>query len=123
MTPTEVRLQLHRNGYHPVPCNGKEPTLEKWPQKLDANPAEIDLWDSLWPSANNTGVLTRLTPCLDIDVFDQDAADAVEMLVRERYEDAGRILVRFGWSPKRAIPFRTTAPFKKIRAVSDSAER
>jgi hypothetical protein len=27
MTPTEVRLGLFRNGYHPLPLNGKNPSL------------------------------------------------------------------------------------------------
>jgi hypothetical protein len=37
--------------------------------------------------------------------------------VRERCEtDRGHVLVRIGRAPKRAIPFRTDAPFKKITA-------
>jgi hypothetical protein len=27
MTPTEVRLRLFRNGYNPLPLNGKNPNL------------------------------------------------------------------------------------------------
>ena len=43
-----------------------------------------------------------------------DAAAAVEALAREHFEERGRILVRFGRAPKRAILLRTDEPFKKI---------
>ena len=36
-----------------------------------------------------------------------EAAEAVEALVRERFEERGIILVRFGRAPKRAILLRT----------------
>jgi hypothetical protein len=45
---------------------------------------------------------------------ESEAADAVEDLVRDRFGERGEILVRFGLSPKRAIPFRTAKPFSKI---------
>jgi hypothetical protein len=115
MTPTDVRLTLHQNGYAPLPLNGKAPPLKNWQQKLETNSAEIDLWGSTWPSANNTGILCRFAPCLDIDVLDPAAADAVEELVRARFEDGGYILPRIGRAPKRAIVFRTEEPFAKIQ--------
>src|SRR5262249_12297609 len=67
-----------------------------------------------WPDACNTGILTRLTPSLDADILNQDAAVAIEALVRERFEERGYILVRIGLPPKRAILFRTLDPFDKI---------
>jgi AAA domain/Bifunctional DNA primase/polymerase, N-terminal len=117
MTPTDARLALLRHGYSPLPLNGKAPTPKSWEQKIETNPAEIHLWDTMWPRAVNTGILTRFTPCLDIDILNQEAAEAVEALVRERFEDGGYILIRIGKAPKRAIPFRTREPFTKI-AVS-----
>src|SRR5215471_7043476 len=72
------------------------------------------MWDLCWPDASNTGILTRLTPVLDADILNQDAAVAVENLVRERFEERGYILVRIGLAPKRAILFRTLTPFDKI---------
>ena len=68
----------------------------------------------MWPNAGNTGILCCFTPTLDIDILDADAAAAVEALVRERFEDGGHVLIRVGLPPKRAIPFRTQEPFKKI---------
>ncbi len=53
------------------------------------------------------------TPALDIDLMDEDACEAIETLVGQLFED-GRILVRIGKAPKRLIPFRTGAPFKKL---------
>src|SRR6202042_3239912 len=100
MTPTDVRLTLRGRGYMPVALNGKKPPLRGWQQKLETNPAEIDLWATTYPNANNTGVLTRFTPTLDIDIFDLDAAAAVEQLVRDRFEDSGYVLTRIGNAPK-----------------------
>jgi hypothetical protein len=114
MTPTDVRAALLRQGYSPLPLNGKAPTLKGWQQKFETNAAEIDLWRTAWPNAGNTGILCRFTPCLDIDILNADAAAAVEALVRERFEEAGDVLTRIGKPPKRAIPFRTQEPFAKI---------
>ena len=102
-------------GFAPIPLNGKRPVLDDWPN-LIAGSADIEQWAQERPSAANTGYLTRLTPTLDIDILDPDAAEAVEQLVKDRYGDLGAVLVRVGKPPKRAIPFTTTAPFPKIVA-------
>jgi hypothetical protein len=65
-------------------------------------------------SALNTGILTRTAPTLDIDIASPEAAEAIEALARERFEERGHVLVRIGQAPKRAIPLRTDQPFKKI---------
>jgi AAA domain/Bifunctional DNA primase/polymerase, N-terminal len=117
MTATEIRLRLFRNGYQPLPLVGKNPKVngEDWQLKrLQTNEDEIRLWETMWPVAGNTGNLARKTPCLDADLLDEDAARDVEDLVKERYEEAGYVLTRIGKSPKRAFPFRTDEPFKKI---------
>ena len=113
--PSEVRQRLRIAGFSPLPISGKRPAMESWETKIDVNADEIQLWDRLWPNARSTGILTRLTPTLDIDILNEEAAVAVEDLVRQRYEsDRGYVLVRIGRAPKRAIPFRTDQPFKKI---------
>jgi hypothetical protein len=110
MWPTDLRLQLHRNGYAPLPLIGKAPVLPKWTQtEIDA--WQIALWSSMYPQATNTGALTRLMPTLDLDILNEEAANAAEGIVRAHH---GPVLVRIGLPPKRAIPFRTDAPFKKI---------
>jgi Bifunctional DNA primase/polymerase, N-terminal len=77
----------------------------------------VEMWGKTWPDATNTGVVTRNAPTLDIDIRNEEAARAAEGLVRASYEDSGRLSVRFGNAPKRAIPFRTDKPFKKIATV------
>jgi hypothetical protein len=41
-------------------------------------------------------VLTRTSPAFDIDILDPEAAEAVERLARERFEESGVFPVRFG---------------------------
>jgi hypothetical protein len=72
------------------------------------------LWAKVYRTARNTGILTRLAPAIDIDITDEAAAEAVEMLARERFEERGYILVHIGKAPKRAVLLRTDMPFPKI---------
>src|SRR5271165_3586147 len=113
LSPEDTRLRLLGNGYTPVPCVGKAPVLKAW-QTLEPTIHEIKLWSRTAPAATNTGILTRTTPTLDIDILDPEAAAAVEDLAQERFEERGYVLVRVGRAPKRAIPFRTNEPFPKI---------
>jgi Bifunctional DNA primase/polymerase, N-terminal len=115
-SPAERRKQLLHAGYVPTPVRGKAPFLEEWQKKIETNPDEIDLWSELFPDAKGTGLLTRLTPAFDLDILDEEAAEACEALVRERFEERGYVLVRIGLPPKRAVLFRTNEPFKKITA-------
>ena len=114
MTPLELRLHLHRNGYAPLPLIGKAPVLKNWQQKTETNAQEIALWPLIYPGAINSGALTEKMPTADIDIQNEEAARAAEEIVRANHEEHGLVLVRFGRWPKRAIPFRTDEPFKKI---------
>jgi hypothetical protein len=117
MTPAELRLRLLRNGYAPLPLIGKAPNMKNWQAKADTNAGEIELWSSIWPDAKNTGALTRLMPTLDLDILNEEAARAAEEIVRTNHEEHGLVLVRIGRPPKRAIPFMTDKPFKKILVI------
>jgi RecA-family ATPase len=108
------RLKLAQAGYCPLPCIGKQPVSKSWQQPCDVTNEVIEMWDKTWPDAINTGALTRDMPTLDLDIKNEEAARAAEALVRSSYDDGGRLLVRLGNPPKRAIPFRTDKPFKKI---------
>src|SRR5262249_6944512 len=68
-------------------------------------------------NATNTGLRTKLMPTLDADITDTEAAEDVENLVCEWFEERGYILPRIGRAPKRAFPFRTDAPFAKLLTV------
>ena len=116
MTPTVLRKGLLAAGYLPTPVIGKAPVQGGWQTKTDLIDAEIVGWTRQYPNAKSTGLLTRAMPTLDIDILDKKASEAVEALVRDRYEVKGKILTRFGLAPKRAIPFQTDKPFKKITA-------
>ena len=118
MTPEEKRLELLAAGFSPVPVVGKRPVIDGWQHRTDSTADEIRFWGRSCPAALNTGILTTRVPALDIDIFfDPAAAAAVEALARERFEEHGYILVRFGRAPKRAILFRTDTPFDKITAL------
>jgi hypothetical protein len=125
---TKIRLALMRGGHIPIPLFGKEPPIygknnarkgfERWQMLREVSSEMIEMWgQKIWPEAINTGVLGTRTPGLDIDILTPDAADAVERLVRERFEEHGEITVRFGLAPKRLIPLRTDEPFAKMRRV------
>src|SRR5262245_12711049 len=113
-TPAALRLKLRAAGYHPVPCEGKAPPLKGWQSKFDTSADEIRLWDQSWHLATNTGILTKFTPTIDIDITDPDAANAVETLAREHFEERGSFMVRFGQVPKRAVLLRSDEPFAKL---------
>ena len=108
-----LRCNLRAAGYRPIPVNGKRPSVQGW-QHINASEEDIRTWEREHRHASNTGVLTKLAPAFDIDILSEDAAEAVERLVRDRYEEAGTVLIRIGLPPKRAVLFRTDAPFRKI---------
>jgi hypothetical protein len=116
----DVRLQLHRNGYAPLPLVGKACYLKQWETKTDTSADEIRRWPS---SATNTGANTKYMPTADLDITNEEAVHAAEKLIREAFGGQGRILVRIGRPPKRAIPFRTDQPFKKIKVLFESDEK
>jgi Bifunctional DNA primase/polymerase, N-terminal len=113
------RLQLRAHGYLPIPLFGKVPPLKQWQNYTVISRDMIELWNKVWPDAINTGILTRLTPALDIDIRNEEAARAVENLARDRFEERGWFLVRIGQPPKRAIIFRTSSSF--YATVSNSS--
>ncbi|MGZ5915074.1 MAG: bifunctional DNA primase/polymerase, partial [Hyphomicrobium sp.] len=112
-----LRQRLKQAGFCPLPLNGKAPSMKGWQTKLDANADEIRLWEKLYPYHTNTGVLTRLTPAIDIDLTHPEAAEAVEALAREHFEQRGYVMVRIGKAPKRAILLRTDEPFQKLTST------
>jgi hypothetical protein len=111
-----LRLTLVRMGYTPLPLFAKVPAMKKWQEVANVSREMIAMWARTWPSARNTGILTRYTPALDLDIYSEPAAIACEDFVRERCEERGPILVRIGKPPKRLIVFRTLDPFPKITA-------
>src|SRR5262245_35849611 len=99
-----LRRNLKNSGFLPIPVYGKRPPMKQW-SRLEVTDEEINEWEKAFPYATSTGLLCRNCPALDIDILSEEAAEAVEGLVRERFEEAGYILTRIGLSPKRLIPF------------------
>jgi hypothetical protein len=110
---TAQRERVRDAGFSPIPVTGKRPAVPEWQQKTRATDDEMETWEP----HKGTGLLTRLMPALDVDIYNPEAAKAVEELVRKRFEGRGNVLVRIGNEPKFAIPFRTSTPFKKITAT------
>jgi putative DNA primase/helicase len=113
---TQSRLQLREAGYSPIPVRGKAVTMHAWQTKREIDRAEIERWTKDFPDDQNTGLLTWNMPTLDVDILDERAAAMVEAMAYARFSNRGHFLVRTGMAPKRAIPFRTDAPFRKISA-------
>ena len=107
------RIGYVKAGFEPIPCLGKRPVLSNWP----AVQIDIDAlagWSTAYPDATNTGIRTKHTPAVDIDVQDSDIAEQLEQELRALFPQQP-LLVRFGMAPKRLIPFRCEMPFTKIR--------
>jgi hypothetical protein len=130
-SPTAVRLKLKTTGFSPIPLYGKEPptkdnnpygSLIGWQHLHDVPVEKIEAWERKWPDAGNTGILTYRTTAFDIDVMHAEAAEAVEALACERFGALGRILIRIGMAPKRAVLMRTEVPFSKIKRVFTSPD-
>jgi Protein of unknown function (DUF3987)/Primase C terminal 2 (PriCT-2)/Bifunctional DNA primase/polymerase, N-terminal len=111
-TPVELRIALWRNGFSPLPCNGKAPVLKEWQNHLETNEEEIRLWDKLYPYSLNTGYQCRDAPMLDIDIPLKTAVRAIHAHMAGLLGDA--MMCRVGNAPKFAIPYRTDKPFKGI---------
>jgi hypothetical protein len=107
----DTRLAMLKNGYAPLPCSRetKRPVVENWPD-IEVTPAHLDGWDMQFPSAQNHGV--RL-PAIDIDISDPEVCADLENEIKDWFDDRGRILIRFGRSPRRLIPFRVDGDLKK----------
>src|SRR5262249_54177945 len=102
-TPTELRHQLRAAGFDPLPLHGKRPAADKLQKYSNVASEQIRSGSVHWPDAVNTGTITKLTPAIDIDIREQDTAEAIEDLVRRHFEDSGRIPIRIGLAPKRAV--------------------
>ena len=110
---TARRKSLLAAGYSPTPVNGKAAVMPEW-QKQQPTTEDVDKWPQLYPGAFNTGILTRTTPTIDIDVYDHAVVDELRELLWSVVGDGGQAMVRIGQAPKCAIPFQTDQPFPKI---------
>jgi hypothetical protein len=108
------RLSLLAGGFVPIPLNGKRPTNAGWQSDVAPSESEIASWKAICRDAFNTGILTKWTPTIDIDVTHNLVANAIADRAAALVAEGEPLLVRFGKQPKRAILFRTDEPFNKI---------
>ena len=86
----EVRFAMVTNGYTSIiPVIGKKPVLDQWEKTKNVSREMLESWSLNCPRANNTGILTRLVPTLDLDLLQENAATAAENLVRNRFDGLG----------------------------------
>ena len=110
---TTMRKNLLAAGYNLTPTNGKRAFLDGW-QNIQTTEAEIERWAREYPDALNTGLQTRNTPGVDIDVLDEAVAEELQNLLWLMIGDNGQALVRYGRRPKRAVLFQTSESFDKL---------
>lgn len=100
------------NGYNviPIKAGAKRPYFDDW-QKLEADERMIRGWLFDGYGLGGVGINTRVTPAVDVDVKDEDLAQAISDWTLENIGDAP---VRTGQKPKRLLMYRATEPFRKM---------
>src|SRR5262245_25415302 len=79
---TARRKRLLAAGYAPVPANGKAVHIPGW-SSLQPTELDIEAWARDRPGDTNTGILTRTTPAVDIDVQDPDMSIELQRQAQE----------------------------------------
>jgi hypothetical protein len=108
-----TRLRLLSAGFVPVPVDGKRPAIAGWQNPNPPSEEELSQWTKVCPTATNTGVLCTNTPTIDVDILDMEVANEIQNIAAMMAGDSV-LPVRFGRDSKRAIPFRTDKPFRKL---------
>lgn len=107
--------ELIDNGYNVVPIQvgKKAPGFDGW-QKARSTKPQLEQWVEGGHKWAGVGILTKHTPAIDIDVYDEDVVDKIEDWIRFNIGDAP---VRIGQAPKRLMVFQTDEPFRKMRST------
>jgi hypothetical protein len=102
------------NGYEIIPIKPgtKRPPFDGW-EDIRATKKQLGRWLDNGRSKHGVGVLTRLTPLVDIDCRDPDI---VEKMIAFTEELLGESLQRVGQAPKTGIVYRAAEPFKKVNS-------
>jgi hypothetical protein len=102
------------NGYEIIPIKPgtKRPPFDGW-EDIRATKKQLGRWIDNGRSKHGVGVLTRLTPLVDIDCRDPDI---VEKMIAFTEELLGESLQRVGQAPKTGIVYRAAEPFKKVNS-------
>lgn len=109
-----IAKNLAAMGYEPVPIirGEKRPAVDKWQAGgWEAHAGQYE--------TNYTGLLTRFTPAVDIDVSDEELVQAIRAIV---FDVAGCHEVqpprRIGNAPRELLLFRTEEEFPKVSTAA-----
>lgn len=102
------------NGYEivPIAVGKKAPGFDNW-SKTRSTKQQHQEWVESGHRNSGVGILTKLTPAIDIDVRDERFALEAEAKAREIF---GAAPLRIGMPPKRLLLYRTDKPFRKMRS-------
>lgn len=118
---TQLRQQLLRNGYQPIPVTspdpkdpqlGKKPATAGWQKVNSCNEADIARWETQHSSAHNTGVLCGDLVGIDIDISDGGTVSQITEMVFQLL--GSKAPIRVGRDPRALIVCRTSKPIKKM---------
>lgn len=104
--------RLHRAGWSVIPIKArtKKPIIYAWQRGFSIEQVEQHAANEY--VSGSVGLLARNFPGVDIDVLDQECADAIERCV---IDVLGPAPVRYGAKPKRLLTYRTDEPFAKVK--------
>jgi predicted P-loop ATPase len=119
---TATRLQMHRNGYRPVPITGphvntssagKRPTMPDWQNVcLTAEEPTIESWERRYGDCTNSGMLCGVLSGVDIDVLDAALSAAISATAIKMLGPTP--LTRIGRAPKTLLCYRLADAIGKL---------
>lgn len=107
----EIRRTLIRNGYIPVPVDGKRPKIKGW-SNFKPKLEQIEGQARRFSDHTNTGILCGEVVAIDIDVPDAEAAAHLGSLVLS-LPGADSAIQRIGRAPKTTFVFRASSSRRK----------
>jgi predicted P-loop ATPase len=119
---TAARLQMHRNGFHPVPIigahiktksAGKRPDMSGWQTVcLTADEPMIESWERRQRDCTNSGMLCGEVSGVDIDILDPALSARINSVAIERLGPTP--LKRIGRAPKTLLCYRLAEAISKL---------
>jgi hypothetical protein len=102
------------NGYEIIPIKPgtKRPPFDGW-EDIRCTQKKLDRWIENGREKHGVGILTRLTPLVDIDCRQPDIVDAMIVFAEKLL---GETLQRVGHAPKTGLVYRAAEPFPKVNS-------
>jgi hypothetical protein len=109
--PIDLRMQLLKNGYLPLPAIGKRVLIPDW-SKIPISAEVIRKWETSRKGEINTGIRTGKVVGVDLDVTDNGLVDKLQNM-------AFKVLgpthyIRVGRAPKSMLIYRNETPIRKM---------